>query len=165
MTCAEVLSEVSAYYDGELEAAQCDVVASHLADCPKCRAYLEDLTRIGGLLRADRGHEIPDGMWARIAVAAHNSQPSRGLRVGRWLARGAGIAAGFALYLLGYGALTSAPVPHGPDQHASTAQIEQLLRDTSLALAGTGSLAEPAILFEHRPETRLLRELAKDAKP
>ncbi|UCC29621.1 MAG: zf-HC2 domain-containing protein, partial [Phycisphaerales bacterium] len=84
MTCAEVLSRISAYYDGELESAERDQIASHLAECPSCSAHLEDLALIGELLRSDLTCEVPEGLWGRVAAAAQQTIPTRRLRVRSW---------------------------------------------------------------------------------
>ena len=73
MTCDEVLSKISPYYDGELEPAQHAQVASHLDDCPTCRAYFQGVAQIGEWLRGDRACEVPDGLWGRIAEAVQRA--------------------------------------------------------------------------------------------
>ena len=44
--CAEMRPTISAHHDGELEPAQRELVAAHLADCPVCSTYLRDLGQI-----------------------------------------------------------------------------------------------------------------------
>ncbi|UCG32918.1 MAG: zf-HC2 domain-containing protein [Phycisphaerales bacterium] len=158
-------SKVSAYHDGELEPAQRDVVAAHLADCHACSAYLRDLGQIGRLLRQDRACQPPEDMWARIAAAAQGARPTRGSWAGGWLARAAAVAAGFLLYMLGYGTLRSSPQPNGTAYAAEAAHVEQILQETGDVLAGKSPLREQIGLLENTPEARLLSELVKDAKP
>ena len=165
MTCAEVLSRISAYYDGELESAARDQIASHLAECPICSAYLRDLALIGELLRSDRTCEVPEGLWGRVAAAAQQTIPARRLRVRSWLVRAAAVAAGFVFNLFGFGAMKSALEPQQARQLVMASQIEQVLRESSVALATPRRGGETLGLLDQRPEARLVRELLTDAKP
>lgn len=163
--CAEIRPKVSAYHDGELEPAQRELVAAHLANCPECSAYLRDLGQIGRLLRQDRACQLPEDMWGRIAAAAQVARPTKREWAGGWLARAAAVAAGFLLYMLGYGTLKSSLQPNGTAYAAEAAHVEQVLQETGSVLAGKGPLREQIGLFENTPEARLLSELVKDAKP
>jgi anti-sigma factor (TIGR02949 family) len=165
MTCTEVLSRISAYHDGELGPVERNRVASHLAGCPECSAYLRDLAVIRELLRSDRECAVPEGLWRRIAAAARQTPPARALRARRWLIRVAGVAAGFALYLVGYGTMTFALGPTRPSAVSEAALAELVLRETGLALAGIAPIGESSPQFERRPEARLFDELSKDVKP
>jgi anti-sigma factor RsiW len=52
--CAEAL-QVQAYFDGELDALASLEVERHLAQCPECRALLEELGRSRAALRQELG--------------------------------------------------------------------------------------------------------------
>jgi anti-sigma factor RsiW len=41
INCHEVVEFLGRYHDGELPAAQCRLLEAHLAQCQKCREYLE----------------------------------------------------------------------------------------------------------------------------
>jgi predicted anti-sigma-YlaC factor YlaD len=148
-----------------LESALRDSIGAHLADCPACRSYLEDLAQIGRLLRSDDACRVPEGMWGRIATAAQQTPRHRHPLAGGWLARTAAVAAGFLIYVLGFGSLMSSLEDGGGPHAAEAAQIEQVLQETGLALAGQGSFREAAGLLDSSPETRLLSEFVEDAKP
>jgi anti-sigma factor RsiW len=165
MNCAEMRPKISAYLDGELESAEQDAVAAHLAVCPACDAYLRDVRHIGRLLRQDEGCQLPEDMWRRIAAAAQGARPRKRRWAGGWPARAAAVAAGFLLYMLGYATLKSSLQPNGTAYAAEAAHVEQVLQETGYVLAGKGPLRERIGLFESTPEARLLSELVKDTKP
>lgn len=50
--CRELFSRLSEYLDGEIDAAGCEAVDEHLADCPPCRDFLESLRRTVRLVQA-----------------------------------------------------------------------------------------------------------------
>src|SRR2546425_6502782 len=99
--------ELTAYVDGTLTAEDASVVAAHLAECPECRATLDDLRAVRSLL-----HTVPpipphpaalSRTLARIALV-ETRRP-----VPRWLIPVATTAAGIALLL-------QLPVPTAPPQ-------------------------------------------------
>jgi len=51
LTCASTRRRLAAYHDGELPAAECFAVASHLEDCPPCAREAAALTELRLLLR------------------------------------------------------------------------------------------------------------------
>ena len=51
MNCPNVIPVLSAYQDGELDAALAGDVGRHLRDCPACRAEWEGLQELGRVLR------------------------------------------------------------------------------------------------------------------
>ena len=165
MTCVDVLPKLSGYHDGQLNPQDRDLVTGHLAECPRCNAYLRDVADIGNLLRSNLPDEVPEGTWGRIAAAAQHVAPRSRLRATAWFARVAGVAAGFVLYVLGYGAMTSTFEPPEDEQFATASQIEEILRETGVALARRGSIDDPLRLLEHRPEARFFQEIVKDTKP
>ena len=52
-----------------------DVIAAHLAGCPRCRAEVEGHRETAALL-AHSGERAPEGVWDRIATALDESPPA-----------------------------------------------------------------------------------------
>jgi anti-sigma factor RsiW len=63
--CAAILSEISAYLDGELEATRCAAIDEHCATCPSCAAVVQGLRRTIGLCQGAAATPIPDAVRAR----------------------------------------------------------------------------------------------------
>ena len=49
--CRQIFREISAYLDGELEAATCAAIERHCTDCARCAAVVADLKQTAGLCR------------------------------------------------------------------------------------------------------------------
>jgi anti-sigma factor RsiW len=49
--CRQILKEISACLDGELEAATCATIERHCADCASCAAIVAGLKQTAGLCR------------------------------------------------------------------------------------------------------------------
>jgi anti-sigma factor RsiW len=49
--CRQILKEISAYLDGELEAASCATIERHCAGCAGCAAVVAGLKQTAGLCR------------------------------------------------------------------------------------------------------------------
>ena len=49
--CRQILKEISAYLDGELEMAACATIERHCADCASCAAVVDGLKQTAGLCR------------------------------------------------------------------------------------------------------------------
>lgn len=58
--CAAVLRTISAYLDGELDAARCDEIERHCASCAECAAVVAGLRSTIGLCRGAAAVELPD---------------------------------------------------------------------------------------------------------
>lgn len=58
--CAAVLRTISAYLDGELDAASCDEVERHCATCADCAAVVRGLRNTIGLCRGVAAASLPD---------------------------------------------------------------------------------------------------------
>jgi anti-sigma factor RsiW len=164
MNCDEASRELSAYRDGELEPSRQTAIAAHLADCPICRAHLRDLVRIGRMLRSGAPATVPDGVWERLAAAAA-TETTRFRRRRVWSLRAAGLAAGFVIYLSGYGALETALEARRRQTPPSVVRAERALRESQALLADAASVSAVPGFIEHRPESRFLDELTKDATP
>ena len=61
--CKEFEARISALIDDELSPEERAAVLEHIADCPACKAYWEDLLTIGDILRV----EIFKGIPSRVA--------------------------------------------------------------------------------------------------
>ncbi len=51
LECRKVLSELSAYLDGELGETACEAIEQHCATCASCAAVVADLKQTTGLCR------------------------------------------------------------------------------------------------------------------
>lgn len=76
MNCERYEAALSDYADGTLQASDqpqdgvdVDALEAHLADCPRCRAIVEDLHVIGEAARGLERRMPPPEVWARIAAA------------------------------------------------------------------------------------------------
>ncbi|GAB4528317.1 MAG: zf-HC2 domain-containing protein [Anaerolineae bacterium] len=58
-TCKNLLSQLSDYIDGELEAALCEEIERHMADCPDCRVVVNTLQKTIELYRTGGRVEVP----------------------------------------------------------------------------------------------------------
>jgi anti-sigma factor RsiW len=58
--CAAVLRSISAYLDGELDAARCDDIEQHCATCADCAAVVAGLRSTIGLCRGAAAASLPD---------------------------------------------------------------------------------------------------------
>ena len=68
MNCEMAQRKLSAYLDGELDAALHQVLAGHLRQCPECREELEELGGVDTLLRSlPRYHPTAD--FAQVVVS------------------------------------------------------------------------------------------------
>ena len=63
--CREILSAISAYLDGELEATACDAIERHCARCPDCAALISGLRETVGLCRGAAAKPLPEPVKAR----------------------------------------------------------------------------------------------------
>jgi anti-sigma factor RsiW len=58
--CRTLLAEISAYLDGELDAAACDVIERHCLACCDCAAIVDGLRETVGLCRKAASMPLPD---------------------------------------------------------------------------------------------------------
>jgi len=71
---AEIQKLLSAYAGGDLEPDRSRNVESHLAECPQCRAELDDLRALMGLLRSVPEVEPPPWMTTRVIAILKEQQ-------------------------------------------------------------------------------------------
>jgi anti-sigma factor RsiW len=57
--CVAVLGRISAYLDGELEAADCDAIERHCQTCTSCAIVVQGLRETIGLCRGVAAVPIP----------------------------------------------------------------------------------------------------------
>jgi anti-sigma factor RsiW len=57
--CRQILTEISAYLDGELEAAACATIERHCGTCAACAAVVADLKQTAGLCRQVGTRPLP----------------------------------------------------------------------------------------------------------
>ena len=64
-TCKEVLSHISGYLDGELDAMACDAIDRHCLECASCAALVNGLRETVGLCRQAATAPLPDAVRQR----------------------------------------------------------------------------------------------------
>ena len=66
LTCAEIVTLVSDYLDGQLEPEQRRLFEEHVAICPPCRGYLTQLSetkqQLGRLRQDDLPGHVQEGL-------------------------------------------------------------------------------------------------------
>jgi predicted anti-sigma-YlaC factor YlaD len=70
--CRNFVEDVTAYLEGSLSSEMRALVDAHLADCPHCRAYLDQMRRtvdVVGRLGDDDIDEMPDDVRDRLMRA------------------------------------------------------------------------------------------------
>lgn len=63
--CAKILSQISAYLDGELEAVECAAIEQHSAGCPQCASLVDGFRQTIGLCRGVAVASLPDAVLER----------------------------------------------------------------------------------------------------
>lgn len=63
--CKAMLSAISAYLDGDLDAAECAGIERHCAGCPACAEVVATLQRTVGLCRNAAAVPLPEAVRAR----------------------------------------------------------------------------------------------------
>jgi anti-sigma factor RsiW len=65
MACREILANISAYLDGELDRTACDAIDQHCYRCPRCADLVHSLREMIGLCRQAAAELLPDPVRAR----------------------------------------------------------------------------------------------------
>lgn len=68
-SCRKILTELSAYLDGELDATACDAVERHCQTCARCASIVEGLRRTHGICRRAAALPLPPDVRARARTA------------------------------------------------------------------------------------------------
>jgi anti-sigma factor RsiW len=64
-TCKEVLANISAYLDGELDTTACDAIERHCQECASCAGLANGLRETVGLCRQAATVPLPDAVRRR----------------------------------------------------------------------------------------------------
>jgi anti-sigma factor RsiW len=67
--CVALFAKLSEYMDGELEPAVCAEVEDHMADCDRCREFLESLRRAVAHVASMDAPELPEDLKRDILSA------------------------------------------------------------------------------------------------
>ena len=76
-TCAEVVELVSDYLDGNLPEPEAERVADHLAGCPGCTAYFEQLRATSAGLGKVTTEDLPPDVRTSLLEAFRESRKSQ----------------------------------------------------------------------------------------
>ena len=98
--CKEYEARISALIDDELSPEERLAVMEHLAGCPGCKAYWEDLLAMGDLLRAEDTH-APEGFAESVMARVKETAQERKVVTFPLWKRLAAIAACCAIVVLG----------------------------------------------------------------
>lgn len=101
----ELKTQVSAFIDGELPAAEAELLTRRLGRDPQLRQQAAEYLRIGRLLRGERSVPGCAGLAGRIAAALDGEEPLAGddtanTAGGNWLRPAAGVAVAASVALL-----------------------------------------------------------------
>jgi anti-sigma factor RsiW len=64
-SCADVLTQIQGYLDGELDAVECSAIERHCAGCPSCATVVRGLRETIGLCREVGRAPLPPAVSAR----------------------------------------------------------------------------------------------------
>lgn len=67
--CRETLERIAAYLDGELPAAECEVIDDHCRTCESCASSVAGLRQTVGLCRQAGTAPLPDDVRARALAS------------------------------------------------------------------------------------------------
>ena len=67
--CQEMLSRISAYFDGDLDETACDAIEQHCHGCPSCASIVEGLRRTVGVCRHAGDLPLPDAVRERARAS------------------------------------------------------------------------------------------------
>ena len=63
--CAALLTRLSAYLDGDIQAGECSQIEAHCASCPQCAAVMDGLRRTVGACRDLGSRSLPEDVRRR----------------------------------------------------------------------------------------------------
>lgn len=75
-TCHDLLADLSAYIDGELDPALCLEIEKHMDNCRNCRTVLTTLSETVALYRALPPAAVPEDVTARLRAALGLDDPA-----------------------------------------------------------------------------------------
>jgi hypothetical protein len=85
MSCDNYKQDLSAYVDGELDAAPRADLEEHIAECKDCREELQKLRKLTAVLQGTPRAKAPPSLARRIADAAKSEHEPKILRIRRWV--------------------------------------------------------------------------------
>jgi anti-sigma factor RsiW len=66
LNCHELLGQLSAYIDGDLDTALCAELEAHMAECPDCRVMVDTTRRTIVLYRSQSPASLPADVKDRL---------------------------------------------------------------------------------------------------
>ena len=150
-TCEEYESLISGFLDGELSAEDRAGVAEHLASCPACQQYFDDLVAMHDAF--DRIEEVPapDGFTERIMAQVRETPQAEGKKtipVPRWR-RWAALAACCAVAALGLWSVQRTAAPQKVSQSALSESAPSMARDAAVEeIMAAGDALETLMMDE-----------------
>jgi anti-sigma factor RsiW len=64
-TCEQILTDISRYLDGELDATACETIEQHCRECSSCATLVKGLRETVGLCRQAGSAPLPDAVRRR----------------------------------------------------------------------------------------------------
>jgi len=74
--CLALFAQLSEYLDGELDLAACAAVEEHMADCERCRDFLESMKRAVAYVASMETPELPEHFKRDILSAYERAKRS-----------------------------------------------------------------------------------------
>ncbi|MDY3281604.1 anti-sigma factor family protein [Dysosmobacter sp.] len=142
--CEDYAALLDAYFDGECTPEEAERVRAHIAGCPGCRAYLNELALLRDAFPDEEDTEVPEG-FADGVMAAIRADAAPQKRPGRWK-RLVPMAACLALIVLAVNQLPPMTGGNSSSTAAAPAAAPAAAAATDSAAAGTDiaeAYAEP----------------------
>lgn len=158
--CEEYAALLDLFVDGELPAEEMKRVGDHLAECPGCRAYVDDALALRAAFPAVEDTVVPEGfaqgVMERVRAASVRDEKlvelrRRGIR--RWMGTAAALAACCALVIL---------IRTGPAGENHAASSAGGGGGTAVTYDSVDSAAEDA---ETAPEAGIAEQMAPAEEP
>ena len=67
--CTAMLTEISAYLDGDLDATECQAIERHCRDCARCAELVDGLRATIGLCREAGSTPLPESVRQRASAS------------------------------------------------------------------------------------------------
>ncbi|MFQ6096965.1 MAG: anti-sigma factor family protein [Armatimonadota bacterium] len=158
MRCGQVRKDLPLYLDHRLSERRSAGVETHLGECRRCRAELEDLRAVVETVRSLPALKTPAGFHRAVVAALRQAQyehqrgslASRSMRVLRpaLVVAGVALAIGVSVHLLG-----RTPSSHAPERVAAIDAADSTLR----AVEPERTVVEREARTEPTPETAAVR--------
>ena len=142
--CPEYAALLDLYVDGELTAEEMDQVARHVADCPGCAAYVDDILAIRAAFPDAEDTPVPEDFSRRVmeAVAAHPRTAPKKRK--RWLQAALPLAACLAVAILLQNGTLQRLIPAGAGSTSDAAPSAGAAMTESNAAEGWDGAADTA---------------------